>query len=161
FSDSVTFPTGLHTWTLKGKVTSSAVNGATIVLSTTANSTNWVSATGQTTGNSVSLPGTVVTMNTMTVKGATLSITASPSPAAQSTVTGNGVELANIQLDASQSGEDIRLNSLPVSFTGSLTVSNLNTCQLWNGSTALNGATNGTNIVNSVSSNGGTAGVDG
>lgn len=155
FTDTVTFPTGLHTWTIKGKVPSSATNGTTLYLTTTANSTNWVNATGQTTGNSISLPGTLVTMNSQTVKGATLTVNASTNPVAQSIVTGTGVMLANIQLDASQSGEDIRLNNLPLSFTGSGT-SGLNTCQLYNGSTALN--LNGSNVVNSVTNNNATAG---
>ncbi len=157
FGDSVTFPTGLHTWTLKGKVTSSAANGSTIQLSTVANSTNWVNATGQTTGNTVSLPGTSVSMNTQTVKGAILTVTASPTPTAQSIVSGTGVTLANIQVDASQSGEDIRLNNLPLAFTGvSGVTSALNTCQLWNGATSLN---NGSNVINSVVNDGGTAGT--
>ncbi len=158
FTDTVTFPVGLQTYTLKGKVTSNAINGSTISLSTTANSTNWTNPTGQVTGNTISLPGSSVTMNTQTVKGATLTVSASPNPVAQSIVAGNSVQLANIQLDASQSGEDVRLNSIPLYFLmGTLTASSFNTCQLWSGSTALN---TGSRVVNSsnVTADSGTIG---
>jgi hypothetical protein len=79
----------------------------------------WTGVTGQSTGNTVSLAGNgIFSMNTMTVRGATLNITAAAQPAAQSIVAGGqGVTLANIQLDASQSGEDIRMNQLPVNFS--------------------------------------------
>ncbi|MCR4281026.1 MAG: peptidoglycan-binding protein, partial [Candidatus Kaiserbacteria bacterium] len=35
FTDTITYPTGLHTWTIKGKVPSTYTNGGTIQLSTT------------------------------------------------------------------------------------------------------------------------------
>jgi len=147
FTDTVTFPVGLHTYTLKGKVPSAWLNSSTITISTTANATNWTNPTGQTTGNTVILPGGVVTMNTMTVKGAYFTITSSPNPIAQTIVAGQAVTLGNVQLDASQSGEDIRLNSLKLFEIGSdASPLDLNACQIYNGSTTLN---TGGNVVNS------------
>ncbi len=148
FTDTVTVPVGTQNYTLEGKVPSTAANGDTYTLSTTPSS-DWTNITGQTTGNSITLTSGLVSMNTMTVKGATLTITASPNPVAQNIVAGNGVTLANIQLDASQSGEDIRLNSLPFSALSSdaTQYGALNTCQFFNGSTALN---TGSNTLQSV-----------
>ena len=146
FTDTVTYKIGKHTYTLKGKIPTAAQNGAVITVTTTP-STDWVggSVTGQTTGNSISLStmNTVVTMNAMTVKSAALAVTQSTTPAAQFIVAGGtGVTFANFQLDASQSGEDVRLSSLALTtsaFTG------LTGCQLFDGATALN---TGSNVVN-------------
>jgi len=148
FTDTVTFPVGLQTYTVKGKVPAAWPNGGTVQLSVTPSSTTFVNATGQTTGNSVTISSGLVTMNLMTVKGAQLTITSSPSPVAQSITMGTGITLGNIQLDASQSGEDIRLNSLKLFEVGSdATPTELNSCQVWNGTTALN---TGSNVVNTV-----------
>jgi len=151
FTDTITFPVGLHTYTIKGKVPSAWKNGSTVSLFATASATYWTSPTGQTSGNTIALPGTVVTMNTMTVKGATLVISASASPVAQTIVAGNTVTLANIQLDASQSGEDLRLNQLKLSEIGAgATTNNLNTCTIYNGSTALNTGGNAVNVTSDI-----------
>jgi hypothetical protein len=89
-------------------------------------------------------------MSTMTVESGQLNVSASASPAAQSvSLNSNNLVIANIVLDASQSGEDVRLNALPIiiSATGTAPVlasntfsleNNLTNCQLFNGSTALN-----------------------
>ncbi len=152
FTDTVTIPVGTQNYTLEGKVPSTAANGDTYYLSTTPSS-QWTNITGQITGNTVSLSSlsNAIAMNTMTVKGAALTITASPNPVAQSIVAGNGVTLANVQLDASQSGEDVRLNNFIVSAagTGTTNLGALNACQLYNGATALN---SGSNVLQSVAS---------
>ena len=157
FTDTVTFPVGLHTYTLKGKVPSAWTNGSTVTIGTTANSTNWTNPTGQTTGNTVTLPVGVVTMNTMTIKGAFFTITSSPNPVAQTIVAGQAVTLGNIQLDASQSGEDIRLNALKLSEVGSDNApAELNACQVYNGTTALN---TGGNVLNTITNDAFTSGT--
>jgi hypothetical protein len=149
FTDTVTFPTGRHVYTIKGKVASNTANGATITLGTTPSS-QWTNVTGQTTGSTVSLSGaSIFSMNTMTVKAATLSVAISSTPAAQNVVGGTqNFVLAKFQLDASQSGEDIRLSSFPVTITAS-TATDLTGCQLWDGSTALN---TGSRVVNTFTS---------
>jgi len=143
FTDTVTYPVGKHVYTLKGKIPSSASNGAVVVVSTTPSS-DWTSITGQTTGNTISLSSlsSAVTLNSMTVKSASLVVGLSSSPAAQTVVAGGTVTFANIQLDASASGEDVRFSSL--AFTKS-SVTGLSTCQLFDGSTALN---TGSNVLN-------------
>jgi hypothetical protein len=81
-------------------------------------------------------------MNAMTVKSATLAFTMSTTPAVQNIVAGgSAVTFANVQLDASQSGEDVRLSSLGVTPTN---ITGLSTCQLWDGATAI---TTGSNVL--------------
>ncbi len=152
FTDTVTYPLGRHTYSLRGKVPScSSCNGQTIAISTTPSS-GWTNITGQTTGNSVSLSGSsAFTMNTMTVKSGSLAVAISATPAAQNIVAGSqGFTFANVQLDATQSGEDVRLNSFAMTLdndNGSLAgaASKLSSCQVYDGASALNG---GSNTVN-------------
>jgi len=117
FTDSVTFKTGRHIYTLKGKIPSGVSNNDTVAASTTPS--GWTSPTGQISGNSVSISTGVFTMNTMTIKTAALTATLSATPASQYIVAGGqNVLFANVQLDASQSGEDVHINSIPVDYTG-------------------------------------------
>ncbi len=151
FTDTLTLPIGAKTYTLKGKVPSGVANGTTIVASTTPSS-DWTNITGQTTGNTISLSGNgVFTMNTMTVKAAALAISVASTPSAQSIVSGGSVTFANYQLDASQAGEDMRFSSMPLKLTfgGAAVANSLNSCQIWDGATALN---TGSNVVNPASS---------
>ena len=175
FGSSVTFPVGVMTYTLKGMVPSTAVNGETYTLSTDP-AMDWFGATGATSGDSFTFSDSTVSMSVMTVKGGSLVISASASPAA-STMTSNqnNVTIANIVLDASQSGEDVRLSSLPVivSATGTAPTtsinsysleSNLTNCQLYNGTTALNGTAIGASqwgSVTNLANSGGELSADG
>lgn len=150
FNSSVTFPTGPMTYTIKGTVSSGAANGATYTLST--NPSNWTSPVGQTSGSYVSLPSTTITMSTMTVQGGSLSISASASPASTNvTQNQSNYTIANIVLDATQSGEDVRLNSLPIvvnatsSAAAAYLDSNLTNCQLFDGANPLNSQSVGSN----------------
>lgn len=148
FSDTVTFPTGRHVYTLRGKVPASAGNNATIQLDTTPS--GWSNPTGQTSGNSITISQANFTMNIMTVKAGALAVSLASTPVAQNIIAGTqGFTFANLVLDVSQSGEDVRLNSVPFTISSGETFAgapnNLSTCQLWDGSTPLNG---GTNVVN-------------
>ncbi len=147
FNTSVTFPVGVMTYTIKGTVATGATSGATYTLSTNPN-TGWANAVGQTSGTYVTLPNTTLTMSTMTVQSGGINISASASPA-NTTITSNqnNLVISNIVLDASQSGENVRLSSIPVVINSSSTVarvdadliaSNLTNCQLYNGSQVLN-----------------------
>lgn len=151
FTDTVTFPVGRRVYTIKGKIPSSWTNGSTVILGTKP-STDWTNVTGQTTGNSVDLSGqsTVISMNTMTVKGAAVQVNISAQPAAQFVVGGvQNFVLANYQLDASQSGEDIRTSSFPVKITATGAAADLTGCALWDGSTQLN---TGSRVINTFTS---------
>ncbi len=147
FSDTVTFPTGIHTYHVKGKIASATTNGKTVTV--TVKPSTWTNPTGQISGNNITISNANFDLNAMTIQGATTSITVSTSPSAQYVVAGTqGYTFANIQLDASQSGEDIRFSSLPVAFTGSNTpAAQLSGCQLFDGATAL---TTGSRVINSL-----------
>lgn len=148
FTDTVTLPTGHRVYSIKGKVPSAAVNGAIITAST--NPSSWSNPTGQTSGNSVTIGTGSFSMNSMTVKGGALTVSMSSSPASQNIVAGSqSVLLGQVLLDASLSGEDVRMSSIKLTQTG--TITNLSTCQLFNGSTALN---TGSNVQNSLAASG-------
>lgn len=147
FTDSVTYKTGRHIYTLRGKLPTGVTNGVTLTASTTPS--GWSSVTGQTTGNSVTISQGNFSMNAMTVRTAALAVAVSATPAAQNIVAGQqGVLFANFQFDASQSGEDVRFSSLGLTASTSAALgstTDLTSCQLFDGSTALN---TGSNVVN-------------
>ncbi|MES2203196.1 MAG: peptidoglycan-binding domain-containing protein [Patescibacteria group bacterium] len=144
FGDTITFPTGSHNYYFQGKL-ASTITGGSFNVSTTPST--WTNPTGQTTGNTVSLSGVgTITMNSMTVKGAAVRISMSTTPASQSVVAGaSQFTFANLLLDASQSGEDVRLASIPVDENG--WPQNLTGCQMFDGSTALNTSSR---VVNTI-----------
>ncbi len=143
FTDTVTFPVGKMVYTLKGKVDADVTNGSTYIASTTPS--GWSNITGQITGNTITLSQGAFGMNQMTVKSAALAVGVSPTPAVQTVVAGSqNVVFANYQFDASQSGEDVRFSSIPVTLTvASGAYSDLTNCKLWDGSTSL---TTGSNV---------------
>lgn len=151
FTDTITFPLGKSTYSVKGQLSSSALNGGTIVLSTTPSS-QWTTVRGETSGNTITLSQGATSLNTMTVRAAALALSVSSQPAAQTIVSGlNGFTFANIQLDASQSGEDVRFSTIPLAITATGDATNLTACQLFDGSTALN---TGSNVVNPTNTQG-------
>jgi hypothetical protein len=159
FTSSVTFPVGPMTYTLKGTVGTNAATGETYQLNT--NSSSWSGAQGQTSGSTVSLSFGTITMSTMTVQAGQLIISAASTPASTNVAAGaNNFVLANINLDASQSGEDVRLSALPIVVTDMNTVAvtaanlagDLTNCQLFNGTTALNSQSIGGSNWNSQTS---------
>jgi hypothetical protein len=144
FTDTVTFPTGRHVYTLKGQLGTDFANGDTIQASTTPSS-DWSNATGQSTGNSISLStlSSAVTANIMTVKGGAVALSINGSPAAQTIVAGvAGLTVSSIKFDANQSGEDVRFNS--AKFLYNETSASLGTgedptnCFAYDGATRLN-----------------------
>lgn len=142
FSDTVTFPTGRHVYTLKGQLGSDFANGDTIQASTTPSS-DWSNITGQITGNTISLSAlsTAVSGNIMTDRSASVVLSTASSPAAQTAVTGVSQQtFAGINFDATQSGEDVRFNSLKILYTeGTAMVGGDPTnCFAYDGATRLN-----------------------
>lgn len=140
FSDSVTFPVGKKTYTLKGKVATGIGSNTTYQASTTPSS-NWSNPIGQTTGNAItgtSITSSVVSSNIMTVKAAAAQITVSSIPASQTVVAGtNNLTFTNININTTASGEDIRFSAMPLFYTFDGTANYLKSCQLFDGSTAL------------------------
>src|SRR3989344_3060370 len=143
FTDAVTYPTGRHIYTMKGKIPTTVSNNVTVTASTTPSS-QWTNVTGSVSGNTISISTSNFTMNTMTVKTATLAITMSSTPASQTVPAGRqGLTMANVKLDASQSGEDVRMSSIPLRLTVVTgVVGDITSCQLFDGSTALNTGSN-------------------
>jgi hypothetical protein len=143
FTDTVTFPVGTNTFVLKGKIPSSFANGGTLIASTNP-AQNWTS--------SMSLSTTTVVMNTMTIKTGVIAVRMSSTPAAQNVVRGtNGFTFAKVELDATGSGEDVRLGGVPVYFNTTGAPSNLGGCVLFDGATQL---TTGSRVVNTLTNGG-------
>jgi len=148
FTDTITYKTGRSVFTLRGKIPTTATNGAVITAATTP-STGWTNVRGETTGNTISLStfSSSISLNAMTVKAGSIAVGRSSSPASQTIVPGGSSTLfVNLQFDATQSGEDVRFSSVPTTLTYATgVVTELTGCQLFDGATALN---TGTNVVN-------------
>ena len=146
FTDAVTFPVGTTKVQLKGKVASTIGNNGTYITSFTP-STAWTSVTGQTTGNSLTVsPASALTSSTMTVKSGALTVNVSTQPVAQNVVAGaSQFTFANYIFDASQSGEDVRITTIPLYFSTTGTRTDLTSCQLYDGASSV---TTGSNIKN-------------
>lgn len=142
FTDTVTFPVGKNVYTLRAKYGTDIPNNAALQASTTP-STDWTTVRGVTTGETVTpAPTSAVSLSTMTLKAAALTISVSSDPPAQTVVSGaQKFTFAKYLLDASASGEDIRMPSIPLDFSGT-TATNLTACQLFDGATALNAGSN-------------------
>lgn len=147
FTDTITYKTGRHVYTIRGKVASGASNGA-VITATTVPSSGWTTVKGVTSGNTISLSAFgSFSMNAMTVKAGALVIGPASSPASQ-TVTpgGSSVLMANFSFDASQSGEDVRFSSVPTRLTYVTSdETELTSCAIFDGSTSLS---TGSNVVN-------------
>ncbi len=154
FTDTVTFKPGRTIYTLKGKIGTDVLSNHTITASTTP-STDWATVRGVTSGVTITpSPASAVTMSTMTAKAAALTVSLTPETQNNASTTGQTV-VAGVSnywfttyvLDASGSGEDIRVNSLKLVLTASSsnTADDLTNCQLYKGATVLN---TGSNIVN-------------
>tara|TARA_Y100000310_G_scaffold263659_1_gene273964 strand:+ start:1765 stop:5304 length:3540 start_codon:yes stop_codon:yes gene_type:complete len=147
FSDSITYPTGISRYRLKGTISNSTggwANGNTLSASTTP-STDWTNVTGDVTGNTISLSAlsSVVTMSTQTVQPGALSVSVSSQPVAQTVIAGaNSFEFARYILDANSSGEDIRITTLPVYFDTNGNRNDLGSCYLYDGTTAVSKVVN-------------------
>ncbi|MES2134636.1 MAG: hypothetical protein V4449_00110 [Patescibacteria group bacterium] len=155
FTDSITYKTGRHVYTIRGKVSSSIGNGGTYIV-TTVPSSGWTTVRGETTGNTISLSSNgSFTMNTMTVKAGTVAVGRANSPASQAiTPGGSQVLFVNFQYDATQSGEDIRFSSIPSTLTFATgAVTDLTSCAAYDGTTQLS---TGSNVVNPSGSTGAT-----
>ncbi|MBX4210665.1 peptidoglycan-binding protein, partial [Candidatus Parcubacteria bacterium] len=145
FTDTILFPIAKGTYTLKGKVGPGFGSDGTVIISTTPSS-QWSTVTGQVTNSPITPSSATVTMNTMTVKNAALTISVSTDPAAQTVVSGaQQFTFANYQLSALSSGEDIRLNAFPAELNAASGATNLTNCALYDGGVQLN---TGSNVIN-------------
>lgn len=151
FPDSITYPVGITNLVLKGKLSTTFVNNNTVTASTTP--TAWTTITGQSTGQTVTpTPSTALTGPTMTVRGSSLSMTVSSQPTARTVIAGSqGFEFARYLLDASASGEDLRVTSMALAYdaVASSEANKLTSCRLHDGTaTDAPSVTSGSNTVN-------------
>ncbi|MDP7365687.1 MAG: hypothetical protein QGH83_00295 [Candidatus Pacebacteria bacterium] len=146
FTDSVTFPIGEGTYTVKGKVASTAASDGTYRF-TTNPASDWTSVTGDTTGNTITPgPSGDQALQTMTVKAAAVTLSTSNTPAAQNVVAGaQDYTFTNIQFDTTSSGEDVKFTTFLMNYSTDGDATDATSCQLFNGATALN---TGSNVVN-------------
>ena len=158
FTDTVTFNPGIKNYILKGKIGTDIDNNVTVIASTTA-SADFATVRGLITGNTITpSPTSALTFSTMTVKTGSLAVSVSNVPIAQTVIANTkGFEFAKYVLDATASGEDVRLTSIPTAYgfeangtDGAAT--DLTNCQLHDGSVSV---TTGSNVKNpsSASSN--------
>ncbi len=166
FTDTITFPVGKHTYTLKGKLTTTSTEGFesndTIVMSTqpssgVATAVNWTTVKGQNTGVTIyATPYTAITANTITVKAGALDVSVSSFPLAQTVIAGvTQFTFANYVLNAGNSGEDLAFNSIKLNYvaTSSAQAAKLSNCKLYDGTLAI---TTGSNAVTPTAAASGT-----
>ncbi len=147
FSDSITFPTGVTNLTLKGKLGTDFANNDTVSASTTP--TDWSNVKGDTTGKTITpSPASTLTGPTMTMKAGSVNVSVSSVPTAQTVIAGaQGFLFANYIIDATGSGEDVRVTSIPLAYGGANTAvaTSLTACQLYDGSTSVTSGSNSKN----------------
>ncbi len=154
-SNSYTFQPGLTNLKLTAKLNTDFGSNDTIVASSTPSS-GWTSVTGQSTGNSITPnPTSAITGPTQTIKAGALTVSVLSQPPAQTVIAGaTQFEFARYTVDASNSGEDVRVTALPLYFDTSLstgaagTRTDLTNCQLYDGTLSL---TTGSNVKNPAS----------
>jgi hypothetical protein len=149
FTDTVTFPVGQNTYRLRGKISTNVDNGTTIQASTTP-STFFTTVRGLTTGKTITpSPASSLTFNTMTVKSGAFTVSNIGQPPAQTIIAGgSGIEFARFSLDATASGEDIRVTTLPLDYSTNGTATDLTNCQLRDGGKTSTSLTTGSNKKN-------------
>ncbi len=150
FTDTITFPVGQHTYFLKGKIGTDVDNNTTITASTTPSS-DFTTVRGVTTGKTiVPAPTSALTFAAMTLKSAALTVSTLTQPPAQTVIAGGKqIEFARYVFDATASGEDIRVTTIPLyndATTGAAT--DLTNCQLRDGSKTGTSLTTGSNVKN-------------
>jgi Putative peptidoglycan binding domain len=141
FSDSVTFPVGETTYFIKGKVDTAVANGSAYVVSVTGLS----SPRGANSNQTVTPAGLTAIGQTMTVKAAAAILSMDSNPSAQTIATGiQQYTFAKVKVDAGNSGEDVRFNALRTNVVlgATTTITNLSSCELRDGTTAISQSIN-------------------
>jgi len=118
---NVRFPVGVTTLYVKGQLDSDWAADDTLAISTDPN-TDWSDATGDSTGDTVTLPSSTATANTMTIKAATFTATTLSQPVARTVVAGaTDFVFSTFNVDAANSGEDVRVSAVVLEDTASST----------------------------------------
>lgn len=140
-TDSFIVPTGIHTYTVKGDLNTDFAQNDTIQLSVDTPALV-ITAKGDVTNQTITpAPESAVSGDTVTVKVGSLNVSTSATPAAQNVIIGQqGFTFANFTLDASNSGEDVRVTQMALVHRTAVasTQTNLANLQLFDGTTPLN-----------------------
>ncbi|OGZ09191.1 MAG: hypothetical protein A3D67_01640 [Candidatus Lloydbacteria bacterium RIFCSPHIGHO2_02_FULL_51_22] len=151
-SDTIVFPVGITNVMLKAKLGTNFGNNDTVQASTTPNSTNFGTVTGQVTGNTITpSPTSAVNGPIQTVKAGSLTISVSSQPSERTVIAGSSqFEFARYIFDAGASGEDIKVTSVPLYFDTAAagaagTRTDLSNCKMYDDAVVLN---SGSNILN-------------
>lgn len=150
-TDAITVPIGETVYTIRGNLNNNWENNDTITVKFQPD-TKITNAKGDVTGNSITpTPAAVVTANVQTIKAGTLTVSIDQSLGSQSYVKGgNGVELGRYVLDATASGEDLKVTVVKIRAQLSVgDLDNYQAMQLFDGTKALNTGSN----VNNPSGN--------
>lgn len=141
-TDTFTVPIGIHKYTVKGDLDSNFVANDTVSIHFASGPDTDLTAKGETTNNTITpTPSSEITGDTVTIKTGDLNVSVASSPAAQTVAAGTSAYIfANFVLDATQSGEDVKVTQLKVKHTTSLPniTSFITGITLYDGSTALN-----------------------
>ncbi|MBN1326225.1 hypothetical protein JW977_04600 [Candidatus Falkowbacteria bacterium] len=138
FTETYIVPTGTHKYTFKIDILSTAPNLGTIIATILA--PNAIAASGMNTRDTIiPTPATPVAGNMQTIKGANLDVTTLTSPASALVSVGTqDFMFASAALDATNSGEDIRVSAVTVqdTFTDDLGLptanfNNLQNIEIW------------------------------
>ncbi|PWB38398.1 MAG: hypothetical protein C3F02_03525 [Parcubacteria group bacterium] len=135
FTDTFTLPIGDTVLNVVGNLDTAGAWATNDTIYVQFNPATVLTATGQVTGNSITAsPSSSVAANTQTIKGSYLAVSRQTLPADGNVIPGaQGVLLGSWSFDATNSGEDVRINSLLFAASSS-EVTNLT---VYDGSTAL------------------------
>ncbi|MFA6428745.1 MAG: hypothetical protein WCW02_04385 [Candidatus Buchananbacteria bacterium] len=125
FTDTFRVPVGLNVYKVVGTLATNGGWATNNTITVSFNPATVVTAKGDSTGLSITpTPNASISANTQTIKVANLVVTKNSIPTNQTVITkSNGVLIGSWTLDASNSGEDIRITSIGVraSTTGKIT----------------------------------------
>lgn len=137
-TDTITVPVGETVYSVYGDLNSDWTAGDKIQIGIYPGA---VTLKGDITGNTIAAtPSGQIQSTTLTIRSADLNVSVSASPAAQTIVAGSqDVEVANIVLDAADSGSNVRVTAfnVPIVTTGSAYPDVLTGIQLFVGSTEI------------------------
>ena len=136
-TDAITLDIGVHKIGFKADLSSDFSNNDTLQCGITAGSN--LTVTGNTTGNTITAtPSNEVQSSVQTIKTAKLNISTSINPPAQNIIRGDQVVAANIILDASESGDDLKMSQLKTDlWTTTMSPDEITSITLWDGDTQL------------------------
>lgn len=139
-TDTIVFPVGTNTYTIYGDLNSDFAINDTIQLRLS-NPSGLFTAKGDVTNQTIGITITDLTLDTVTVKGATLNASTSATPSAQTAIVGtSGFTFANFVLSAAGSGEDVRITQFNIAHRTDDNDSredHIANLTLWDGSTQL------------------------